>query len=284
MLDAPSFFTKIDGEVHHKARYQHLPNLIGIGILPGPEEESEPIFAKLVERNAINIHSPSVQSAVYYLSQDRGQIVEGLRSILRNFYKMSLHSTLLIGSPRGPQSTSHALGTYLLDRLKEKGLSVNKVFIQRSLISKGGIDTLLQALDKADIIILASPLYADSHHSGVIAAMELILARLSDKPRINRQKMVAISNSGFPESSHNDLSLSISRRFALECGFEWAGGIALGGGESIGGQPLERLVGGREMSGSVSNLLPMPWLRVSIYQKVLLHSWRCHSFRDGYTF
>ena len=81
------FFTKIDGEVHHKARYQHLPNLIGIGILPGPEEESEQIFAKLVERNAINIHSPSVQSAVYYLSQDRGQIVEDLRSILRNFIK-----------------------------------------------------------------------------------------------------------------------------------------------------------------------------------------------------
>jgi len=78
------FFTKIDGEVHHKARYQHLPSLIGIGILPGPEEESGQIFAKLVERNAINIHSPSVQSAVYYPSQDRGQIVEGLRSILRN--------------------------------------------------------------------------------------------------------------------------------------------------------------------------------------------------------
>ena len=70
--------------------------------------------------------------------------------------------------------------------------------------------------------------------------MELIRARLTDKPRINRQKMVAISNSGFPESSHNDLSLSISRRFAVECGFEWAGGFALGGGESIGGQPLEK--------------------------------------------
>ena len=58
---------------------------------------------------------------------------------------MSSHATLLIGSPRGPQSTSHALGTYLLDRLKEKGMIVNKVFIQRSLISKGGIDTLLHA-------------------------------------------------------------------------------------------------------------------------------------------
>jgi multimeric flavodoxin WrbA len=81
------FFTKIDGEVHHRARYKHLPGLLGIGMLPVPEEGSERIFRKLVERNAINIHSSSVQSAVYYLSQDRGQIVADLQSILRNMIK-----------------------------------------------------------------------------------------------------------------------------------------------------------------------------------------------------
>ena len=157
---------------------------------------------------------------------------------------MSLSATLLIGSPRGPQSTSHALGTYLLDKLKERGVSVNNIFVQQSLASERGIDTLLRAIEEANIIILVSPLYADSHHSGVIAAMELIHKHLSDKPRNIRQMMVAVSNSGFPESWHNDLSLSISRRFAVECGFEWAGGLALGGGESIGGRPLEK-VGGR---------------------------------------
>ena len=212
---------------------------------------------------------------------------------------MSSHATLLIGSPRGPQSTSHALGTYLLDRLKEKGMSVNKVFIQRSLISKGGIDTLLQALNEADIIILASPLYADSHHSGVIAAMELIRARLSDKPRINRQKMVAISNSGFPESSHNDLSLSISRLFAVECGFEWAGGFALGGGESIGGQPLEKagrrvrnvrkslelaadaLANGEHLPESAVALMAMPLVPRWLYLLIGNIGWRWKAKKQG---
>ncbi len=156
---------------------------------------------------------------------------------------MSVRATLLIGSPRGPKSTSDALGTYLLERLKEKGVSVNKVFIQQSLVSGLGIDTLLRDIEEADIIILASPLYADSHHSGVIAAMELTREELKDKHQIKKHMMVAISNSGFPESSHNDLSLAISRRFALECGFEWAGGLALGGGESIGGRPLEEAGG-----------------------------------------
>ena len=81
------FFTKIDGKVYHKARYKPLPGLLGIGVLHAAEEESERIFKKLVERNAINIHSSSVQSAVYYLSQDCKQIVEGLQSILRNMIK-----------------------------------------------------------------------------------------------------------------------------------------------------------------------------------------------------
>ena len=81
------FFSKIDGEVHHKARYKPLPRLIGIGVLPRPEEESERIFAKLVERNAINLHSPAAHSVVYYHSQDREQIGEGLRSLLRSMRK-----------------------------------------------------------------------------------------------------------------------------------------------------------------------------------------------------
>lgn len=157
-------------------------------------------------------------------------------------------ATVLIGSPRGARSTSDALGTYLLERLKEKGVSVNKIYIQQSLSHEQGINTLFISVAEADIIILASPLYADSHHSGVIIAMELIHKYLKDRPRIRKQMMVAISNSGFPESWHNDLSLAVSRRFALECGFEWAGGLALGGGESIAGRPL------KEAGGLVRNV------------------------------
>ena len=81
------FFTRINGEVHHKARYMTLPSILGVGILPRPEEESEQIFAELVKRNAVNLHSPAVQSVVYYLSQDPEQIEEGLTSIFRKFRK-----------------------------------------------------------------------------------------------------------------------------------------------------------------------------------------------------
>ncbi len=152
-------------------------------------------------------------------------------------------ATLLVGSPRGPRSTSDSLGTYLLERLDGRGISTQKVYIQRSLTSHEGTAEMFRAVSESDIIVLAAPLYADSHHSGVIKAMELIHEELKRSSSGKKRLMAAISNSGFPESRHNDLSIAISRRFALECGFEWAGGLALGGGESISGRKLEEAGG-----------------------------------------
>lgn len=48
---------KIEGEVHHKPRYERYPRLMGVGVLPQPDEESERIFTTLVSRNAINLHA-----------------------------------------------------------------------------------------------------------------------------------------------------------------------------------------------------------------------------------
>ncbi len=52
------FFTKINGEVHHQARYDHYPIMVGVGILPQPDRVQTAIFTKLIERNAINLHAP----------------------------------------------------------------------------------------------------------------------------------------------------------------------------------------------------------------------------------
>jgi len=153
---------------------------------------------------------------------------------------MSMLATLLVGSPKGPRSASDALGTYLLDRLREKGVDTKKIYVQQALASEQGADALLSAAAETDIIILAAPLYADSLHAGVIRMMELVREDRGKRTPGKKQMMAAISNSGFPEAGHNDVSLAISRKFALDCGFEWSGGLALGGGESIGKRPLEK--------------------------------------------
>ena len=69
------FFDRIDGEVHHKPRYQQYPRLLGVGVQPRPDRESEAIFTTLVERNAINMHAPD-HAAVVFHPHLSGEIVE----------------------------------------------------------------------------------------------------------------------------------------------------------------------------------------------------------------
>jgi multimeric flavodoxin WrbA len=72
------FFQKIEGEIHHKQRYDRYPRLLAIGVLPQPEESSENIFKTLVTRNAINLLSPAHVTGIIFRNQSteevRGQI------------------------------------------------------------------------------------------------------------------------------------------------------------------------------------------------------------------
>jgi multimeric flavodoxin WrbA len=62
------FFTRLDGEVHHKARYTRHPALLGLGVSEDRDPEEAQIFARLVGRNAINFHAPA--HAVCLVSRD----------------------------------------------------------------------------------------------------------------------------------------------------------------------------------------------------------------------
>jgi hypothetical protein len=79
------FFTRIDGEVHHRARYPRYPSLFGVGVLPAPHAAQEQIFHTLLVRNAINLHAPTHSSAVVYRNQEEPAAVIGaLRKLLGN--------------------------------------------------------------------------------------------------------------------------------------------------------------------------------------------------------
>src|SRR3972149_5113086 len=81
---------------------------------------------------------------------------------------------LLIGSAKRPHSNSESLGTYLLERLKDREFEAETLFIHRSLKSDDGTTALLEAVEKADLIILASPLYIGSLPYLVTRTLELI--------------------------------------------------------------------------------------------------------------
>ena len=96
-------------------------------------------------------------------------------------------------------------------------------------------------MDRADLILLAFPLYIDVLVYLPTKALEVIAEHrraAGDGARL--QGLFGLANNGFPEAHQNNLALSILRLFAARSGMTWLGGMALGAGEGIlGGRPLE---------------------------------------------
>lgn len=80
-LIAPDF-TTVEGETHHKKRYNRNPRILGVGLLDQADRECERIFRTLIERNAINMHAPASASTVVHGDADettaRAGIARGL--------------------------------------------------------------------------------------------------------------------------------------------------------------------------------------------------------------
>ncbi len=151
---------------------------------------------------------------------------------------------LLIGSAKPPgQSTSEALASYLAGRLQAYGTATTTMHVARSLRTPARTGELLQAVDRADLFVLAFPLYVDSLPTLVTQALERIAAQRQAGPPRGAAPFLAIANCGFPEAHHNATALAICRQFAAAAGFTWAGGLALGAGGAVSGRPLSEAGG-----------------------------------------
>ncbi len=148
---------------------------------------------------------------------------------------------LLVGSPRGKRSTSTSAGTYLLDLLKNKGLeSLDSIWISSAIRAQEKITQMLEAVESADIIVLAAPLYDDCEPYIVIKAMELIAAQKEGAVESQRdcdsKIFSVIVNCAFPEKHHTETVIRIYRKFAEDVGFIWGGSLSIRAGEALQGR------------------------------------------------
>lgn len=158
-------------------------------------------------------------------------------------------AVLLVGSARPPGTgNSEALATYLLARLVEGGMETEAFHVHRCQRPERE-RALFEAVDGTDLFVLSTPLYVDALPYLVTRCCERMAAhRAAERNESNlqnehRSRMVALVNCGFPELEHTRVALDICRVFAREASFFWAGGLGLGGGEAIGGKPLEEVGG-----------------------------------------
>jgi hypothetical protein len=154
---------------------------------------------------------------------------------------MIVSTVLLVGSARPTgTSTSESLGRYLLQRLGESDEGLHHVNRVRGEMA---CQSLLRAVDLADLVVLATPLYVDSLPYLLTRAMERIARHRGNMRAGDDTRLLAIVNCGFPEAHHTTTALDICRAFARGARFEWVGGLGLGGGEVIGGRPLAEVGG-----------------------------------------
>ena len=251
------FFTTIEGEIHHKTRYANNPDLLAVGWMDSPDERVAAVFGHLVQRNALNLHARTSVAAVVTADLTDGELQAAAQGWLGDIEDGRTtpparlpeshadvgeasevrRALLLVGSPRTRKSTSQVLGGYLYEQLQAWSIQVKTIYPHTVLRSAAKTRELLDAVEEADLVTLASPLYVDSLPAPVIDTLERIAAHR--RGRHGRpQLFAAIVNCGFPEVVHNATALAISETFAKQAGFEWAGSLALGGGGALNGAPL----------------------------------------------
>jgi hypothetical protein len=133
----------------------------------------------------------------------------------------------------------------------------------------------------------------------VTRLLEIVAAKGDRRPDHGGRRFAALINCGFPEARQCDTAIAICRCFAREAGMEWAGGLALGGGESIGGRPLkeaggvaknarkaldlaaEALSEGRQVPGEAVSLMARPTVPAWMYTVIGDIGWRLKARRRG---
>jgi hypothetical protein len=70
------------GELHHTLRYPRPARLLGIGVVPEYDEAGARVFDLLIERTALNYHSPSFASQVLAEGQGSEQVRGAVQSLI----------------------------------------------------------------------------------------------------------------------------------------------------------------------------------------------------------
>jgi len=248
------FFQERGGETHHRKRYGAYPHWAVLGVVePGTSRGELDTFVESVRRAAVDMHSAAPW--VGFIPEDTppskvGAIVTGGLAELEDpapFPKWTAdwpdpqplpeadtprHALLWVGSAKPPgESASEVLGTHLLSQLEAAGWTHETLHARRAAkLGRGRAPRLVEAVQRADLVVLATPVYVDTLPA-------LVLEGLSDLrgEALGATALLPIVQCGFPETLHTETTLSALGWASRSLGMTWAGHLAVGGGGIVSG-------------------------------------------------
>jgi multimeric flavodoxin WrbA len=250
------FFEQRHALTHHEPRYRHYPKLYSVGWLPARDPEQAATFDALNDANALNLFAALRGTAV--LDGEHTELyAAGIRSMLESSIepgttivdRESLRRELLEAARPDAfdRATPPRTVALLVGSAKPKGTSASACIaaaFERKFETRGlecrlhyatefvhdGVQALESArsIARADLFLMATPLYVDSLPALATHALELIATARRTEPATG--VFLPFINCGFPEPEHIRTALRITRHFAHAARYRFAGGLPLGGG------------------------------------------------------
>lgn len=137
--------------------------------------------------------------------------------------------TLLIGSPKGlGTGSSIRLGRTITDVLEEAGWHCDAFHLHAAVRTESLMSELLGSIERANVVVLSTPLYVDSLPAPVIRALHRVVSHRAVTGGGHVARFLSIVNCGFVEPWQNEGAQRMLQQFCTEAGFESVGALSLG--------------------------------------------------------
>ena len=202
------FFELVDGEMHHQRRYEEPIRLNVHFRGSGVDAEKQALSRRYVEAVCRNL-----QGEIGEITFEECDLPAPKRADDR-----PVSGTVLLNcSLRGKEANSRAL-------LKQMNRRLDAEIVD--LVScSGDYEAMAARLREAETIVIGTPLYVDGLPSAALRLLEALARDPGGKKRI-----YVVANLGFYESQQIRNLLAFVRNWCGECGYTYAGGLAVGAG------------------------------------------------------
>jgi multimeric flavodoxin WrbA len=203
----------VNGESHHRRRY---PRNIDLGLIIEPGAEDTPDDAEIVrhmhERLALNGRGRLGSSPPRPAGPRR----------------LPMKRLALNGSPRGSQSNSRRILSWILDGMREAGAEAPPVL---DIARTKQLESQREAFLEADEVLLVFPLYTDSVPGVVMGFLNSLAG--ADRARLSGKRFCFVVHSGFPESAQSEPVAAYLARLCSRLGMRLVGVAIKGGSEGL---------------------------------------------------
>ncbi|MEW5734588.1 MAG: hypothetical protein AB1921_07020 [Thermodesulfobacteriota bacterium] len=189
---------------------------------------------------------------------------------------------LLIGGPRGLDGTSALLAEHLVEGFSRLSVATRREAVVNVVESEAQMEELLWGVDRADLVVLVSPVWMQGLTGPVTELFSEIVRRRGSVRSIRARAFAAVLYSRMPEAEACDAAMAICRQFARKADFSWRGGLRLPQSDVLDAAPWFQSIrasavfaalrdsarcwtAGRPASGSAVRLMAKPLLPWPVY-------------------